>query len=374
VTIVPYDQIRSKAIVDVQSGAAKYDVFDYWYTTVGELAHQGVLTDLTGVIAASPQVEAGDFIRSIYDPYTLVNNKRYGLPFDGDTHVLFYNKDLLASSGFGDAPQTWQQYAQMARKITRDHGGLAGGVYGAVMPAQAAPIIIGSAFANRLAGFGGRFLDDGGQPALDASAVAAATAMHELARTADVMPPPNKIAFDSAVGLFLQGRAAMMEFWTDLGVNAEDPEQSRVRGRWGVRPLPVGSPGDRPMAALNAGFALGVSRASRNPALATQFVKFATSRSVNLELITTTGSGIDPTRRSTLGSPRYANFAPQVQQAARNALGGSGAIPWPTNRKSPQLMETLSDQLSLMLQNHKTPLAAIGDAQRAWQQILRPGS
>lgn len=44
VTIVPYDQIRSKAIVDVQSGAAKYDVFDYWYTTVGELAHQGVLT------------------------------------------------------------------------------------------------------------------------------------------------------------------------------------------------------------------------------------------------------------------------------------------------------------------------------------------
>jgi hypothetical protein len=57
-----------------------------------------------------------------------------------------------------------------------------------------------------------------------------------------------------------------------------------------------------------------------------------------------------------------------------NALGGSGAIPWPTNLRSPQLMETLSEELSLMLQNRKTPVAAIGDAQLAWQRILRPGS
>src|SRR6266545_1117197 len=148
VTIVPYDQIRSKAIVDVQSGAAKYDVFDYWYTTVGELAHQGVLSDLTELIAASPDIEADDFISSIYDPYTLVDGKRYGLPFDGDSHVLFYNQDLLARSG-------------------------SSGVYGAVLPAQAAPIIIGSAFANRLAGYGGHFLDGDGRPALDSRAVAA---------------------------------------------------------------------------------------------------------------------------------------------------------------------------------------------------------
>src|SRR6266542_3230425 len=294
VTIVPYDQIRSKAIVDVQSGAAKYDVFDYWYTTVGELAHQGVLSDLTELIAASPDIEADDFISSIYDPYTLVDGKRYGLPFDGDSHVLFYNQDLLARSGFGGPPGTWEQYVQMARKITDDNGNGSSGVYGAVLPAQAAPIIIGSAFANRLAGYGGHFLD---------------------------------------------GNAAMMEFWTDLGVNAEDPKQSKVRGRWGVTSLPVGSPNSKRVAALNAGFALGVSRASRNQDLATRFVKFATSKATNLELITTTGSGIDPTRRSTLNSPRYSGFAPMVQRAARSALSGNGAIPWPTSDKSPELME-----------------------------------
>src|SRR6266542_3046553 len=54
--------------------------------------------------AARQDIEADDFISSIYDPYTLVDGKRYGLPFDGDSHVLFYNQDLLARSGFGGPP------------------------------------------------------------------------------------------------------------------------------------------------------------------------------------------------------------------------------------------------------------------------------
>jgi len=364
VTIVPYDQIRSKAIVDVQSGAPRYDVFDYWYTTVGELAHQGVLEDLTGFIDQSPDVHADDFIGSVYDPYTLVDGRRYGLPFDGDSQVLFYNEDLLARSGFGGPPRTWDEYLHMAEKITGDHPD--GSVYGAVLPAQAAPIIIGSAFANRLAGYGGRFLS-GGRPALDQKAVAAASSMNAVAR---FTPSPVKIAFEAAVAMFLAGKAAMMEFWTDLGVNAQDPRQSKVRGRWDVTPLPVGVAGSRPVAALNAGFALGVSRASRNPDLARRFVKFATSKQINLELITTTGSGIDPTRRSTLNASRYASFAPKVQRAAQSALSGNGAIPWPTNDKSPELMVELSDQLSLMLQGRKSPATAVADAQAAWEQIL----
>lgn len=147
-----------------------------------------------------------------------------------------------------------------------------------------------------------------------------------------------------------------------------------IRGRWGVTLLPVGSPNSKRVAALNAGFALGLSRASRNQDPATRFVKFATSKATNLELITTTGSGIDPTRRSTLNSPRYSGFAPMVQRAARSALSGNGAIPWPTTDKSPELMEKLSDELSPMLHDRKTPVAAITDTQSAWQRILEQRS
>jgi hypothetical protein len=37
-------------------------------------------------------------------------------------------------------------------------------------------------------------------------------------------------------------------------------------------------------------------------------------------------------------------------------------------------METRSDELSLMLQNRKTPVAAISAAQLAWQRILEQRS
>src|SRR6266702_8410460 len=97
-TAIPYDQVQNKALGDVQSGAGRYDVFDYWYTTIGALVRQSALEDLTDFIQQNPQIHSSDFISSIYDPYTLHDGRRYGLPFDGATHVLFMNEQLLEAS------------------------------------------------------------------------------------------------------------------------------------------------------------------------------------------------------------------------------------------------------------------------------------
>src|SRR5690606_12278180 len=80
VTVVPYDEVQAKATLDVQSGANQFDVFDYWYPTVGALASQGILEDLTEFIDSDPEIDAADFIPSIYDVYTLAEGKRWGLP------------------------------------------------------------------------------------------------------------------------------------------------------------------------------------------------------------------------------------------------------------------------------------------------------
>jgi multiple sugar transport system substrate-binding protein len=50
VTIVPYDAIEAQASLDVQSGANQFDVLEYWYPSLGSLAENGVLTDVTGLI------------------------------------------------------------------------------------------------------------------------------------------------------------------------------------------------------------------------------------------------------------------------------------------------------------------------------------
>jgi multiple sugar transport system substrate-binding protein len=365
-TAIPYDQVQNKALGDVQSGAGRYDVFDYWYTTLGALVHQNALEDLTDFIKQTPQIRASDFITSIYDPYTLHDGRRYGLPFDGDTHVLFWNQQLLEASRV-QPPTTWDEYLEVAKKVTMDGKGR---YYGAVLLGQQSPIIIGSSYANRLAGFGGRFLTPDGEPALnDQAGVNAAAAMKAVQGWA--LPTPFKIAFDAALEAFLQGQVAMMEFWTDLGIYAEHgtPQvPTRIKGRWGVSPLPVGGANAKPVAALNAGFGMGVSRASRNKDLAKRFVAFATGAPINRELITTPGSGIDPTRRSTLNAPAYQAFAPKVQQAAKASL--NGAFAWPTNPQSYELMTILADNLSDMLRDQLDPAAAIAKTQSAWKQLL----
>ena len=362
-TTVAYDEVQARATLDVQSGANAFDVIDYWYPTVEALASQGVIEDLTDYIAATPAIDPADFLPSIYDVYTTYEGRRYGLPYDGDTHVLFYNTAIFERNGLA-SPATWDDFLGAARAITEAEGG--DGVYGCDLQGFQAPIIIGSSYANRLAGYGGAFLAEDGSPALNSeAALQAAQAMLDVAPHA--LPTPLETGFDQALPAFLSGQIAMMEFWTDLGVYAEGPD-SQIQGQWDVVQMPYGGANTTHIAPLNAGFCFAVSTGSQNQELAREFVRFATSPDYHLKLLTTTGSGIDPTRVSALNSEAYQEFAPKVQRAAAAAL--NGAFPWPTNPESPELMQALADELALMLQGNKDAATAMADAQAAWEGIL----
>jgi multiple sugar transport system substrate-binding protein len=132
--------------------------------------------------------------------------------------------------------------------------------------------------------------------------------------------------------------------------------------------MPVGGDNTTTTAPLNAGFCFGISSGSSNKDLAWDFVRWATSPYMNLRLLLTTGSGIDPTRQSTLNSDEYRAFAPKVQEAASASL--SGAFAWPTIPESPELMTKLSDELALALQGTKSPEEAIAESQSGWIDIL----
>jgi multiple sugar transport system substrate-binding protein len=362
-TVVPYDEVQAKATLDVQSGANVFDVLDYWYPTVGALASQGIVEDLTDFIESDPDIDPTDFIPSIFDVYTLWGGRRYGIPYDGDTHVLFYNTEIFERNGLA-APETWDDFLNAARTITEAESG--DGIYGAALQGFQAPIIIGSSYANRLAGFGGAFLDAEGNPTLDSeAAVGAAQAMLDVAPYA--LPTPLETAFDQALPAFLGAQIAMMEFWTDLGVYAEGPD-SQIAGKWDVVQMPYGGANTRHIAPLNAGFCFSVSSGSQNKEMAREFVKFATSKDYHLKLLTTTGSGIDPMRLSGLNAEEYKSFAPKVQAAASASL--AGAFAWPTIPESPELMQALADELALMLQGNKDAATAMADAQAAWVGIL----
>ncbi|MGO2091904.1 MAG: ABC transporter substrate-binding protein [Microbacterium gubbeenense] len=361
VEVVPYDQIQSKVTLDVQSGTSAYDVIQYWYPTVGALAEAGALADITDWVAGDEDIDQADFIDAVYQPYTQYDGKTYGLPIDGDTHVLFYNTEIFERNGV-KPPATWDEYVDVARTITENESG--DGVYGTALLGSKSAFNIGSSFFNRLATMSSDPIDSA-MPQLDSDvAVEAAQAMLDVSEYA--LPSPLEIGFEQALPQFLAGKVGMMEFWTDLGVFAQDPEQSQIVDGWGVVPLPLGPEGSV-SGALNAGWAMGISPNAADEDLAKQFVAFASSADTNEMLITTTGSGIDPTRTSTLESEDYAELVPEVAEVNAQVL--PNAQSWPTSPAAPEMIQVLGDNLALMLQGNLSAEEAVSDTWDTWQPL-----
>lgn len=366
--IVPYDEIAAKLALDQQSGANTIDVAAPWYVSIGDLAADGVIQDLTDWIEQTPELDTDDFIPAIWDAYTLVDGRRWGLPFDGDTHVLFYNTEILARNGFDAPPATWDEYLEQVTTITRNES--ADGVWGAAVFGQKSPLILGASYANRLAGFGGEFLDEEGRPALDSeAAVAAAQALVDIAPVA--FPTPAQTAFGEGNSAWLDGSVAFIENWTDLGVVSQSPDSgSTVADSWGVTTLPVGGGQTTSRASLVAGFTWVVAANTTKTEAAKDFIAWASSSEVNEALLTAEPpTGIDPNRTSSLESESYGTAFPELQEVNRATL--SGALAWPTGEHAAELAQVLTDELAALLAGQGgTAAETMARVQERWEQIL----
>ncbi|WP_165899838.1 ABC transporter substrate-binding protein [Borborobacter arsenicus] len=365
ITAIPYDAAESQATLDVNSGANRYDVFDYWYASIGALSTNGIIQDVTDRIERdSSEIKQDDFLSAFYDVYTLYDGRRWGLPWDGDTHSLYYNKALLNKHGLA-VPVTWDDYLNVAKTITEAEK--AAGIYGAIVMGVNIPVALGSLYVNRLAGFGGSLLTDDGKSGLllDAS-IKAANSLHDVIPYA--LPTPSEIGFENGIPAFISGRGALIEFWTDLGISAQDPAQSKIVDQWGVTSLPVGDSSMTPRAAMDAGWGLALSAGSKDPDLAWEFMKFATAPETQLQVSTTPQTFSDPVRSSVLESQAYKDYAPLVQAAFERA--SKSVLPWPTIPQSPVMMRTLTDELSKMMAGQQTPEQTLENADAQWQRLL----
>ena len=364
-TAIPYDASESQATLDVSSGANQYDIIDYWYASIGAMAENGILVDITGKIEAEKDfIKPEDFLTPFSDIYMNYNDRRWGLPWDGDAHVLFYNQALLDKHGF-KVPATWTQYLETAKGITEAEKG--NEIYGAVIMGVNIPVALGSGFVNRVAGYQGRLLTEDNKSAL-LEDIQLTCAEQLEAVVPYCFPTPAEVGFENGIPAFLSGRGAMIEFWTDLGIHAENDPNSAIAGKWGVTSLPVGEAGQKPRAALNAGWGLGISSGSHDKELSWEFIKWATSPAVQLEVSSTPGTFSDPVRESVMTSKEYTSFAPKVAEA--QIAASKAFMPWPKIPESPQLMRILTDELAKMVAGQQNARETMETTDRQWKRLL----
>jgi multiple sugar transport system substrate-binding protein len=357
-----YSQLDEVILDDFHSDSPRLDVLMFWYIYLGQLVEEGVLRDLTDFIKQhEDRLQTDDFIPSFYQAYTLYQGRRWGLPFDADIHVLLYNKSILRRHGLAP-PETWDDFLNASKLITEKER--AKGIYGTSIMAYPNITTNLSIYMNRLVAHEGRLLDENNKPNLDSpEAIAALEELLEQSRYA--LPVPTATDYAVSVNAFLAGQIAMQENWSDLGITAEDETKSLIKGQWGMAPIPSVEKGGAHHLAMNAGYTLSISSKAVNPELAEEFLLFASTPQMGLELNMIMGaSGVDPVRFSTINSPEFTAFAPTISAFQRKYL--AQAKPWPTTPESPELMEILGRYVHLALSGVETPREAMHNANREW--------
>jgi len=365
IVTIHYSNLIERIVADNTSMRPRADIYMSWYVDLGKLVEMSAISDLTDFIARhQAALFTDDYVPVIYDTYTRYGNRQWSLPFDGDTHLLFYRKSMLSKYNLSP-PLTWSEYLHIAKTITtneRDRG-----VYGCAIMGYPAPVLIVSCFMNRLASHGGRMLDDLSRPRLTTpEAIAALTAMVEQSEYA--LPTVTETDFAVARDAFLTGQVAMVEQWADIGIMAEDPNQSLIRGDWGVVPIPQGKGGGaKKTTSLNGGFILALSSKAPHSILAKKFMLFASRPDISLRLNLING-GVDPVRKSTLRSKDFNEFAPLLSRVEENMLDSATA--WPVVPQMAELLDVLVLHLADAVEKRRTPSEALQMAQEKWIQIL----
>jgi len=221
-----------------------------------------------------------DFTPSTIEAST-VDGKLIMLPRHTDVRIMYYRTDLFedpkeqeafkAKYGYDLRPPTnWQELLDVAEFFTRPPD-----LYGFVFTGGEEPLV--GTFYELLLSAGGNFFDEEGnvifnqEPGQKALQLLVDLYYNKKATPEGV---PN-YRWDEVAKAFRDGLIAFYFDWPGWYTMMKDPKESKVAGKFGLAPYPVGPAGYAKIWGGSHGFA--VAKSTKNPEAAVALVKFLTS-------------------------------------------------------------------------------------------------
>jgi multiple sugar transport system substrate-binding protein len=117
---IPWNAAHEK-LLTAFAGDATPDLCQLGNTWIPEFVALDALVPLDERVAASRKIERADYFPGLWET-NQVGETLYGIPWYGDTRVLFYRRDLLEQAGFSQPPETWEEWLVAMRAIKRQVG------------------------------------------------------------------------------------------------------------------------------------------------------------------------------------------------------------------------------------------------------------
>ncbi|MDR9834797.1 ABC transporter substrate-binding protein [Herbaspirillum huttiense] len=289
--------------------------------------------------------------------------KTWGIPFQRSTIVMYYNKNLFKEAGLNPdkAPANWNEMVEAAKKLTRRDA--AGNVsqWGVKIPSTGFGYWM---FQAMTASNDTILMNSAGTKTYFDKPGAVQALQHWVdLTTKDKVMPAGSIEWGTTPKDFLEQKAAMV--WTTTGnltnirTNASFP--------FGVAMLPgIKHPGS-PTGGGNFYVFNKTSPAEQQAAM--KFIRFATepARAAQWSIAT----GYVAPRQDAWDTPemkKYLQDVPAADVAREQMKYGVAELSTHDNQR---VTKALNDNLQAALSGTKTPEAALKDAQREAERILR---
>ncbi|WBB91000.1 sugar ABC transporter substrate-binding protein [Verrucosispora sp. WMMC514] len=283
VEVVPWSDLLNRLLAAATTGQGP-DVVNIGNTWSASLQATGALVEFDD--ATLDKVGGKDrFVPAALAAAGAPDKPPAAVPLYSLAYALYYNKQSFADAGITAPPTTWEEMAEVGRKLTGDgKWGLA--VEGA-NPSENAHHAF--TFAQQ---YGGEWFDAAGQPTFDTPQnVAAVKRYIDLMAVDKIVNPSNaEYAQNQSVSDFANGKAAML-LWQAAGANLKS--QNMAADAYGVAPVPfLANPpaGGKQVNSMVAGINIAVFKHTRNLDGALEFVKFMTSDTEQVTLNKTYGS------------------------------------------------------------------------------------
>lgn len=250
----------------LSAGNADIDVYRTDVIWAPQLANH--LLDLS---EAASEV-AGSHFPSIIESQT-VNDKLVAIPMFTDAPALYYRKDLLEKYG-AEPPETWDDLtttAQMVQDKEREAGN--SDFHGFVFQGAAYEGLTCNALEWVKSFGGGQIVEADGEISINNPD--AIKAIETAKSWIGAISPEGVLGYkeEDARGIWQTGSAAFMRNWP-YAYSLSNNDDSAVKGKFGVVPLPSGGDGS---AATLGGWNLAVSKYSRHPDEAIELAMFLAS-------------------------------------------------------------------------------------------------
>lgn len=318
----------------------------------------------------TPAAYAFDDFFPISTAQGVSDGKRFDLPIFSATILLYWRRDIFARAGLTKAPETFEEMLETCRILKEKVPDVAPvGLRGAAgVEANLWP------FPILLYAQGGKFFRDfpkDMRPALsDPATIRAVEMWATMVRQYGFSGMVNA-THEEVIVAMQQGRVAMVMDGHPLANLFLSQDKSQAYGKTNIAPVPRGPAGRFPAFAEHG---IGMAKNARNKPAAWEFIKWATSQSVLLELALRTPYVASP-RRSTVQDTRYQqknNLAEgQYLPIVRQMLDERSPVYTPPIPEWGEVGDAISNAISRVTIGRQTAADAMKQAEGEVDRILK---